>query len=697
MMQNISFEYPPAWIMLCVVCAIVFSLLLYFRSAIATDKGTGLSFLLAGLRFLSIGIITLLLLGLLLQSSEEESKQPIVVIAQDISESVTELAGNDELQTSINTLTTQLHERFKVDHLYFGSEVYQNLDSTGQTDKTTDINQPIEYISDIYEGENLATAIVITDGIYNEGKNPIYSGYNHTSPIYSVALGDTTPIVDLSVKEVLYNQIGYLNDQTEIQIDIDAHDCNNQRTILRVNQRVGSGTKLIHEENIRIDSDNFFTTRSVTLDLSTAGLAEYVVSVSSLNSEQNKANNRKTIYIDVLDARQNILILANSPHPDVATLKQILSSNKNYELSVSYSTADANINDADLVILHNLPSKNQSIKSTLQRLDQLKTPRMVILGNQTVLSSLNNLQSIVSIKGQTGVSNDSEAVVTSDFTNFNISEEVVARVKRYPPLTSPFGEYSFGQSQQTLLQQAIGGIETDFPLLSFSEYDGIRWAFLFGEGIWRWKYFDYIEDGGYEVISEIIDKSIVYTSTKDDKRKFRVSTSDNIYQENDEVRIVGELYNSNYELINDPEAYLTITNESGEEFSYTFSKSNNGYALNAGVFVPGRYSYKANTSHAGEQYEDTGKFSVRRIEVEKSNLQANHNVLHALATKSSGKVYYPDQINLLQEELLGNDQMKPILYQNIVNRSILDLKWLLGLLLLSLVLEWFLRRYFGRL
>jgi len=206
-----------------------------------------------------------------------------------------------------------------------------------------------------------------------------------------------------------------------------------------------------------------------------------------------------------------------------------------------------------------------------------------------------------------------------------------------------------------------------------------------------------IEDGGYEVISEIIDKSIVYTSTKDDKRKFRVSTSENIYQENDEVRIVGELYNSNYELINDPEAYLSITNESGEEFSYTFSKSNNGYALNAGVFVPGRYSYKANTTHAGEQYEDTGKFSVRRIEVEKSNLQANHNVLHALATKSSGKVYYPDQMNLLQEELLGNDQMKPILYQNVVNRSILDLKWLLGLLLLSLVLEWFLRRYFGRL
>jgi len=199
------------------------------------------------------------------------------------------------------------------------------------------------------------------------------------------------------------------------------------------------------------------------------------------------------------------------------------------------------------------------------------------------------------------------------------------------------------------------------------------------------------------VISEIIDKSIVYTSTKDDKRKFRVNSSDNIYQENDEVRIVGELYNSNYELINDPEAYLTITNEAGEEFSYTFSKSNNGYALNAGVFVPGRYSYIASTTHAGEQYEDTGKFSVRRIEVEKSNLQANHNVLHALAAKSSGKVFYPDQINLLQEELLGNDQMKPILYQNVVNRSILDLKWLLGLLLLSLVLEWFLRRYFGRL
>ena len=699
-MQNISFQYPIIWLLVSLLVAIVFSLGLYYKSGIFTDKKKSLSLWLGILRFMSIGIIAILLLGPILQSTEEKSKKPVVVVAQDISESIGEwlnLTSNSDFDEQISSLSDRLSDKFDVDIITFGADTYPQMDSINYTDKTTDIDRTLEYVSDIYEGENLAASIIITDGIYNQGKNPLYSRYNHTSPVHAIALGDTTPQIDLAVHEVLYNQIGYLNDQTQIQIDIRATDSPNQRTLLTVRQRQGNSLVNIHEESLTITGNDFFTTKTVTLDLSQVGVNEYVISLSPLNNEKNRTNNNKTIYIDVLDARQNIVILANAPHPDLGALKQILTNNKNYEVSINYDIKINSISKADLVIFHNLPSQRQSITSIIKELDRRAIPRFLFVGSQTDLGKLNKIQSVIDIKGQPSVTNESQAMLDKDFVTFNISNQLINRLSQYPPVISPFGEYVFNQGQQTLLHQSVGGISTDFPLLSFVDYGGIKWGFFFGEGIWKWKYFDHIEDGHYEILSELIDKSMVYTSTKTDKRQFRVSTSNTIYQENDDIKLSAELYNSNYELINDPDAFITIINNNREEFAYTFTKSNNGYSLNAGKLSPGRYTYQANTTYAGEQYEDTGKFSVKKIEIEKSNLQANHNILYGITAKSGGTVFYPNQLSQLGDELIADESLKPMLFQNVLNRSVLDFKWLFGMLLLSLAAEWFLRRYFGRL
>ena len=694
-MQHTGFEYAPSWLIACALGALLFSALLYYKNNLFSTGRDYRHYLLGSLRFLSTCITLVLLLGLIFQSFTEESKEPIVVIARDVSESIGETIDNQELNENIQSLKHELEKQFKIDELYFGSKIRLREDSIMYSDKTTDIDGAIEYISDVYEGENLAASIMITDGIYNRGKNPIYSDYNQLSPIYSVALGDTTPIVDLALAEVLYNQIGYLNDRIELQVDISANDCENQFSLLHINKRSGQNTALLYEERIRIDAEDFFATRSINIDLDESGLIEYIASLTPLNSEQNRNNNSQTFYIDVLDARQNILLLANAPHPDVATLKQILSKNNNYEVSIEYEVEKADTKDIDLVIFHNLPSEDQNIETVLNQLNRSQTPRLIIVGNQTALNRFNASQNIIQINGQSGITNDSEAGVQADFNNFNISDELYNRLKRYPPLTSPFGAYSFNRPEETFLLQSIGGIETDFPLLSFVESDQIKWTFLFGEGLWKWKYFDYIEEANDNLISELIDKTIVYTSTKEDKRKFRVSSTNRVYQENEEIRFVGELYNSNYELINEPEAFVSLVNPEGDEFTYTFSKSNKGYTLNAGIYPVGRYTYQANTTHAGNAFKDSGQFTIKKIETEKSNLQANHNILYSIAAKTNGRVFYPNELAELINEFALNEQMKPVLYQKIINRNLLDYKWLCGLLISLLSLEWFFRRYFG--
>lgn len=697
--QNFTFQYPSWLILLCVIGAFIYALFLYYNTRKFEGKDKSLKIGLSILRFLSVLIIGILLLGPIFKTTEEEAKKPTIAIIQDASQSIDEWTQvNDPTYLDkLKVLSTGLQTKYQVDNYAFGNNIVKvNLDSIRLNKQLTNIDQALQYISDVYEGDNLGAVILATDGIFNDGKSPLYTKFNHLAPINSIALGDTTRQNDLILKRVLHNEIGYLNDRIAIQADIQAYDSPNGRTTLTVQKKNNDIWTNVYKKDIAIQGDNFFTTEDIELDLNQVGIAQFRIALTPLNGEKNRQNNQRDIFIDVLDARQNIWILANAPHPDLGSLKQLLERNKNYEVTISYELpANGQLRNIDLVIFHNLPSSKTPINGIMTQMDQLLIPRMFILGNQVNLPSFNNVQKVVNIKGQDGVVNESQGILVEKFSNFIITPELSKRVKVYPPLSSPFGEYQFNVPVSTLILQRIGNISTDYPMLSFSDQNGIKTTYLFGEGLWRWKYFDYIENGNFEIIGELIDKSILYTSTVEDKRKFRVSSSDKVYLDNEDVIFTAELYNNSYELVNESEVFITLRNDQNQDFPYTFSPDGKTYRLNIGTLAAGSYSYQAQTLFNGEKFEIKGKFIVKEIQYELYDFQANHNVLYSLAQKNEGKVYYSNQMDQLLQDLLADESLKPIIYQNQITKSVLDFKWLFALLALLLGAEWFLRRYFG--
>ena len=93
-----------------------------------------------------------------------------------------------------------------------------------------------------------------TDGIYNQGNNPIYFGNKLNVPIFSIALGDTIPKKDLVLKKVYNNQIAYLGDKFTIQTDIAAYNCLGANTRLTIKR----GGRLIYDAVVSIDNGDFF-------------------------------------------------------------------------------------------------------------------------------------------------------------------------------------------------------------------------------------------------------------------------------------------------------------------------------------------------------------------------------------------------------------------------------------------------------
>lgn len=697
-MENLSFQYPSWYLIFCFLLGAIFSLVLYYRDTTFREQSNSLNLALGIIRFLTISLLSFLLLSPLLRSLIKETKKPIVVVAQDQSESV--LSNWDSLdrqayKTALENLNTTLAEDYELKTYSFGNEVKEGI-TFEYNDKTSNISEVLKTVTDLYSNQNLGAVILATDGIYNEGSNPVYVNSKITAPVYTIALGDTTAKKDLILKRVFHNKITYLGDRFSVLVDISAINAAGNRSSLSVYQIENGQPRKLQEEIFTIDNNDFFTTKEIFLEANKSGVQRFRVTLSAIEGEVTVVNNRKDIFIDVLDARQKILVLAHSPHPDLTALRQVLSKNKNYEVEVSYIDQ---FNDGlaayDFVILHQLPAKGNVANRIFIELNQKKIPVLFIVGSQSDLSTLNQAQELVSIKGDGRNTNDVQARVAGEFNLFNLEEEVRSNLPQFAPLTAPFGEFTANADAQVLLYQRIGKIDTRYPLLVIGESNQIKTGVLCGEGIWKWRLFNFLQFQNHDIFDEVIAKTVQYLSLKEDKRRFRVNLNQNIFNENEPIFFDAELYNNSYELINDVDVSLVIKNKAGKEFPFTFNKTNQSYTLNAGIFPVGSYTYQGSCFVNGEQLNYNGQFSIQPIQLELYETTADHNLLRLLSERFGGTTVSSTEVASLIDQLKQKETVKPVIYQTTKTRSVINLKWICLLLVGLLTVEWFFRRYFG--
>ncbi|NJK83825.1 MAG: hypothetical protein HC912_08455 [Saprospiraceae bacterium] len=679
-MNNLSLQYPIWYLLLCLALGVVYAFILYFRDNRFQEQSKWLNATLGAIRALTIAFLATLLLAPLLKSIKTETQKPIIVIAQDVSESVlsdANAAQKADYQQNLSNLVQQLQQNYEVVSFSFGEQVRNGLD-TAFSDKATNLSAMLSEVYDRYNNQNLGAFVLASDGIFNRGSNPIYTQANINAPIYAIALGDTIPKRDLILKSALYNQISYLGDRFAIQIDVAAKNCAGQNTNLVVSKVENTGSKVLATLPININQDDFFTTREVILEADKPGVQRYRLTLSSVNGEASTSNNSKDIFIDVLDSRQKILILANSPHPDITAFKQTLDLNKNYEIAISYASEfKNNIADFDFVLLHQLPSATQPITEVRLGLTKQKIPHFYIVGTQTNLSLFNQYQSLLTISGDGRNTDEVQPIVQGNFGLFTLEENILSEVRKFPPVVAPFSnDYRVNPNASVLLRQRIGRIETPRPLLLLGEAEGIKIAVFTAEGIWKWRLFDYLQHQNHNVFNTLVGKTIQYLSLRTDKRRFRVNLANNIFNENEALKFGAELYNESYELVNTPDAKLTIQSSEGENYDYLFNKTDNAYALDAGILPVGNYTFRGTTDYNGQTLIYDGQFSIQPIQLELYATTADHGLLRILSDNSGGALIYPDQINTLPQQIASKGNVKPVLYQTTQTNPIINLKWI---------------------
>ena len=698
MNSGISFSYPWWCIIFCLALGAGYAAVLYYRDKNFDEAKPILKWGMAAFRFLAVSIIAILLLSPFLRYRNTKTYKPIVAILQDNSESIRNSFKQGDSAayfTKLAQLSDKLSAKYDVVPYSFGSELKKGRDYTLAA-KTSNISEAIDNINDLYYNQNLGAVVIASDGIYNQGINPVYSAGKSPYSIYTIALGDTTIPKDLKFGNVYYNKITYLNDQFALRADVEATFLAGHTAVLTITELDKGTGKSVATKNIVMGANSFAQTCDFIIPASRAGIMHYQLRLSQQEGEVTYRNNVKDIFVEVLDGRQKILLVANSPHPDVAALKAAIESNKNYQLDVAYA-ADfaAKLNDYNLVILHQLPSATYNAENILTQAKALKKSILFVVGSQTAVAGFNKAQNALNMSGGGNPFNDVLPKINKDFNLFTLSDANRQAVTKFPPLENFFGEYKANGAVQNLFFQSINNVETDYPLWLFADEIDSKIGIIAGEGIWRWKLYDYMQNKNFDAFYELVNKTVQYLAVKGDKRPFRVNLPKNVFQDNEAITLDAQLYNSNYEMVNTPDVDLRIKSEDGKEYPFKFNKTDNYYTLNAGFLPVGNYAFSASTKLGANAYKADGRFSIAALQLEELRTVADHKVMFQLASQHNGQMYHATDFDKIADELLSKNQLKPILYDTFTTESAINMKWIFFLIMLLLSAEWFVRKYLG--
>ncbi|MGV3546069.1 MAG: hypothetical protein ACO1N4_03335 [Pedobacter sp.] len=651
---------------------------------------------LAAVRTLAVATLAFLLFAPLVRRISHTPEKPVIVIANDNSISVKAIqpSGFDakKYQQDLKQLADKLSEKYEVKTYSFGDSVKQGFSFTGN-DQISNGTALVSQLNDELLNRNVGAIIMASDGIFNRGGNPIYELNKIKAPVYTIAMGDTIPKRDVLVANVNYNNIVYLDNEFTLDVQVQAFESKGENVKLSVLEN----GKQVAQQSLNISSSSFVKDAQIKLKATKVGVHRYTVNVSEVKNEITTKNNSQTIFVEVIDGRQKILLAAAGPHPDLATFKQAIELNKHYEVStaIAEELESVDVSKYSLVILYQLPAASYSAVSLINKLKQQKVATWFIVGAQTNLQGFSQAQTQLNFNRPNGSLQDVFPYYENNFTAYNLNTDALKQLEGYDPLQIPFASSMIKGSYTAVLNQRIGKVNTQSPLLFFTEENGKKTGFLLGEGIWKWKLEEAKNENAYPLVAELISKTVQYLSVKDDKRKFKVYTNKSTFEENENVVLNATLYNDAFEPVNASEVKIQIKNSEGKAYNYTFSKVGNAYQLDAGALPQGNYTYVASTNLGDKKYTANGGFYVNAVITEYQQTTANHQLLNTIAQQTQGKMYMPASLLSIADDLEKSGQVKTITYEDRRYEELINLKWIFAAILVLLTVEWFFRKRNG--
>ncbi|GAA4370079.1 hypothetical protein GCM10023185_44320 [Hymenobacter saemangeumensis] len=686
--------YSSWFIPLCLLVGAGYAALQYSAKA---PWSRPLNYALAALRFAVVSFLCYLLLAPFVKTTTTRTEAPTVVLAVDNSQSVelfTPAPALSQARSGLPRLAAALREKgFEVETRTLTPTPNRPArpDSLRFSATATDLGQLLGGTQEAYEDRNLAAVVLLSDGLVNQGRSPVYADYRF--PVYSVAVGDTVPKKDLRISALNYNRVAFSGNKFPIEAEFGFEGYAGSTATVELRE----AGRVLESRRVALPADRRRVRTTFQLTAPAPGKRRYEVRILPQPGEFTPLNNARTAFIEIVKGKLRVLLAGAAPHPDIKALRAAILANDNFDLTLALPgvtplKAGA---DFDVAILHQLPAQGGLGDDILAQVQARKVPALFVIGAQTNLGAFNQLGTGLTIQPRGSQTDEVTPLPNPGFARFATDEESARRFAAYPPTPVPFGDLRLGAGAEAALWQQVGRLPTQKPLLVFGGTAERRQATLLTEGSWQWRLQEAVEhDDRPEAYDRLIIRTLQLLTQNANKKRLDVYPTQDAFGTQDDVTLGAETYNAVFERLYNQQINLTLTDEKKNTRRFSFANAEDGSPLHLGPLPAGLYRYEAKATLGGQAQQDAGEILVQEQPLEALESRADHNLLAQLSRRSGGRLYYPSQFDKLTQDLLQAN-FKPVITAEEDLKDLINLKWLFFLILGFLTVEWAVRKYSG--
>ena len=573
----------------------------------------------------------------------------------------------------------------------------KNTESFDSSGSSTDIGKVLNHIE--LNQDNLAGAVIISDGQNNNGINPKSLIKNIKVPVYTLGIGETKPLIDLSIESVDAPTVAVKGENINIKATINSYGNLDEK----VNVVLYSGKKMIGSKFLNISGQGSRNEARFIFTPLNLGENEYTVKVSSLSEEINIDNNQQKFLISVLKDHYKVALITGAPSFNTIVIKEYITNYPRVELDHYVLSKNGYAPSLklfwstpyQLIIFDNYPidvlkSKTQKIYS--KKITSEKASLLWIIGQNITSESAQSLTPFFHLDFvDENINSDknswyfTEDIISSSIIQGSLTNQKSNFADIFPPITTP---YKFNAKHKKVNPIAYHESDEVIPVIFMGDVKNIRSIVWTSNDFSTLKYNISSNNNFRDIWSNLF--SWLLKTGGDRNLYFRLNKES--YQQGEEILITGSSIQDNLSINN--QAFITIMHDSMEvnSFELRFNPESNRWEGNFWAPKPGNYNYKIVINDgSSEPMEQIGKFIVEKSQIELNQVSLNLPLLTNISNGTGAEYYSWESRSVLV------DKIKSVKNKTKIDKSVVlsENKWVMIILIILLTIEWVFRKRIG--
>jgi hypothetical protein len=547
---------------------------------------------------------------------------------------------------------------------------------------TTNLWKVLDLIID--SENNLAGAIIISDGIITEGKNSVDDLMNLKIPIHVIGVGERSELVDISILSLDVPTVVLKGDKVDLKVTIQSIGNINER----LNVSLYRESKLLGSKPIRLSGMGSKNEANFRFNAKEIGRQQFEVRVSSVKDEINIQNNRQKFSLLVLKDKYKVALITGSPNKNTSPIKKIIKKNKRIRLDHYIRVRDQkfkpDINNFwkspyELIIFDNYPIKPLSpnfIRILGKKIIANQSSLMHVTGPNQGNKSLKGINTILGIAlvDSTQISEK----VYWDFIKTNNTDI------DYPPL-----EQSLFLIGERTTADSLAIFESGWPLWIRNKNNNFR-SVIFATSELNVLYHFQDNKNQNNLLNSILSTEVGWLLKTDASNENYFRLNKDSFQQGEMIKLTGTQPFDNSSFVNSINFAIVKDNETkySGDIDYNFDRERWEGEFRASS--PGSYLYKLFMAESKKPFQ-TGSFTVLESQIELSQVYLNQELLKKISNNTNGEYYHWDDRDKLLK--LISPKVRREFKADIIKLT--ENRFVLIILIILLCFEWALRRLKG--